>query len=507
MSRRFVVAVGLGLVASTALALPAESSNSATPTTTLQETWTIPTQAPAGAVISVRPPGLYYSPDSTRLYSLLDRRSLGGYGCDGSEGSRFETIDAATGAVMSARALDLPARAPVHHFAMDDAAQRIVVNTGCLEKYLWTSFDAATGARISQWQTDSWTDRVAMGVDPGVVFIITGRGKVANGDYRKVVEAVETTSGRTLWSRSLEGAAPYQGGWLSSTLASGRQYEGQPMAVSADGTRLFVLRWWSNQVEVINVSSGSSEGRIDLPASTDLRNIVASPVDPRAFVTDWSNNRIHVLDTETRSVVKTLPVDGRCLESVAIDATGELLAVNAACDQPRILLIRSADGSKANEVAVPGDVTQLAVAPNGRGMVVARNANLAGLRFVESLPATTPSRKTRPIPAPTDPRNVTAATAPSSAVVTWLAPANATRAKVSSYRVTARPGGATCTVKARNPLKCTFSGLTPGRRYVFQVQARNPAQFGLRSDSAIVTIPVPTPVTPPSPEKPQQEFT
>lgn len=507
MSRMFVAAVGLGLIASTALAVPAESSNITTPTTSLQEAWTIPAPSPTGSVISVRPPGLYYSPDSTRLYSLLDRRSLGGYGCDGGEGSRFETIDAATGAVVSSTVLALPPKAPVHHYAMDDAAQRIVVNTGCLEKYLWTSFDAATGARISQWQKDTWADRVAMGVDPNVIFIITGRGKVANGDYRKIVEAVDTSSGRTLWSRTLEGAPTYQGGWVSSTMASGRQYEGQPMAVSADGSRLFVLRWWSNQVEVINAVSGSSEGLIDLPASQDLRNIVASPVDPRAFVTDWTNNRIHVIDTEARSVVTTLPVDGRCLESVAIDATGELLAVNAACDQPRVLLIRSADGSKANEVAVPGDVTQLAVAPNGRGMVIARNANLAGVRVTEILPATAPSKKVRPIPAPTDPRNVAAAPATSSAVVTWLAPANAKRAKVTSYRVTARPGGDTCTVKARAPLTCTFSGLTPGRRYVFQVQARNSAQFGLKSDSAIVTIPVPTPVAPPSPEKPQQEFT
>lgn len=505
--RRLGSAVGLTLVVTTAGAFPAHSLDPVAPTTSLQTTWTIPTPPTESGLVAVRPPGLYFSPDSSRVYSMRDRRVLGGYGCDGSAGSRLEAIDALTGSPVPVPSLDLPPTAPVHQFTMDDSAQRVVVNTGCLDNYVWTSFDVSTGSRIAQWTRGTWTDRVAMGIDPNLIFTITGQGKVANGDYRKVVEAVETTSGRTIWSRSLDGAPDYFGGWFGSTLVTGRQYEGEPMAVSADGSRLFLLRWWSNQVEVISAATGASQGTIDLPPSTDLRNIVASPVDPRAFVTDWSNNRIHVIDTESLVLVNTLPVDGRCLESIAIDATGQFLSVYAACDEPRVILMRTSDGSVAHEAAFPGDVTQLAMAPNGRSLVTAQNATLTGSQVTETLPAAAPAKAARPIPAPSNPRSVTATPSSSSAVVTWLAPANATKAKIKEYRVTARPGGATCTVKARSPLTCTFSDLTAGRRYVFQVQARNSTQYGLRSDSAIVTIPVPVaPTPPPPPVKPEQTF-
>jgi hypothetical protein len=469
------------------------------PSTSVQEAWSLPAEPSAGDVISIRPPGLYPSPDSSRVYTLLNRRSFGGYGCtNGGVTAGLQAIDAASGAVLSTTTFPLPVSAPVHAFAMDEGAQRVVVNTGCLDSNVWTSVDVATGSTLAQWKRANWPDRTVMGVDPNVIYVMTGTGNVANLDYRKVIEAVSTRTGATLWTSPLDGAAPYQGGWLASAIVTGRQYEGQPLAVSADGRLLYVLRSWAGDVAVLDTGTGASVGVIALPASTDLRTIVASPVSPRAFITDWTNSSINVIDTDSLSLVSTIPIRGRCLESMDIDATGELLAVLAACDDPRIILIRTSDGSTVTETPASADVTQVLLSPSGRTLVSARNASLAGYRVTEALPASKASKVARPIPAPLAPRSATAVVAGTTATVTWVQPANSRAAKVTGYRVTIRPGGGTCIVRSTTR-KCVFRTLTPGRRYVFQVEARNATRYGLRADTAVTTVPVPVVSEPPAP--------
>ena len=334
-----------------------------------------------------------------------------------------------------------------------------------------------------------------MGPDPNRIFIITGLGNVANLNYQKVIEATDTTTGRVLWRTALAGGPNYFGTWEGAA-TQGRPYEGHPMAVSSDGSRLFVLHWWTNQLDVLNAATGASLGLVNLPASKDLRNIVASPVSSRAFVTDWSNNVIHVIDTDSLTVVNSFPIKGRCPESTAIDASGEFLAVHVACDQPRLLLMRSTDGSLLTETAAGGDITQIAVMPNRQGLVTARNADLTGYQISESVPSTQASSKVQPLPVPTAPTSVFASASDSSVQVSWKAPLNGAKAKVTGYRVTAIPSGQQCLTTA-NKSSCVITGLTPGRKYQFAVEGRNAKTWGLKAFSSVVEIPQANPPAPP----------
>jgi DNA-binding beta-propeller fold protein YncE len=487
--------MGLALVIG---ASPADALQQASAVVSLAQTWAFPAESQAGSVQSVRLPGIYPSPDSTKFYSLLNRRTFGGYGCDGGASSSLQSIDARTGAVLSTAQLDLPQTMPVHNYAMDYGTSRMVVYTGCLDTGVWTSIDVATGARIAQWR-HGWADRVVMGTDPGVIFLLTSIGSVANLDYRKVVEAVSTNTGKSLWTSPIEGAPAYIGGWESSAYQGARHYEGRTMAVSSDGSRLYLLRSWENRMQVLDTTTGASVGIVELPPSGDLRTIVASPVSPRAFITDWTNNTVQVIDTESLRLVNSLPINGRCPENMDIDATGELLAVHVACDQPRIIVIRTSDGSQLTETAAPGDITQLTVMPNRQALITARNADLTGYDIKETLPATQSTSKTRPVPAPLAPRGVSANAGTNGAQVSWQSPANSTLSKVTGYRVIAKPTGQLCVTKASKS-SCTFSGLVPGKKYQFTVEARNTAAYGLKALSPVISIPRPAPA--PEPEKP-----
>jgi len=81
--------------------------------------------------------------------------------------------------------------------------------------------------------------------------------------------------------------------------------------------------------------------------------------------------------------------------------------------------------------------------------------------------------------APDPPANVSAAGGPSSAVVSWRAPADNGN-PISSYTVTASPGGATATVGG-GVTTATVTGLTNGMAYTFTVAATNAIGSGLPS--------------------------
>ncbi len=61
--------------------------------------------------------------------------------------------------------------------------------------------------------------------------------------------------------------------------------------------------------------------------------------------------------------------------------------------------------------------------------------------------------------------------------VTWVAPADM-GGGITSYTVSAQPGGQTCTPTPPTASTCTFSGLTNGQTYTFTVQATNGAGTG-----------------------------
>jgi SpoIID/LytB domain protein len=84
---------------------------------------------------------------------------------------------------------------------------------------------------------------------------------------------------------------------------------------------------------------------------------------------------------------------------------------------------------------------------------------------------------------PLPPANVLARRDGGSATVSWQAPAAADRARVTGYRVVARPGGATATVDA-GARAATVDGLEAGTRYTLDVVATSAV-----GPSATVTVP------------------
>ena len=112
--------------------------------------------------------------------------------------------------------------------------------------------------------------------------------------------------------------------------------------------------------------------------------------------------------------------------------------------------------------------------------VIAANSSGTG-------PASAPSNAVTPNNSPPGaPTAVSAAPASSEAQVAWSAPANTGGSPISSYTVTASPGGATATANGSST-SATVTGLTNATSYTFTVTATNANGTGPASSSASTT--------------------
>ena len=136
--------------------------------------------------------------------------------------------------------------------------------------------------------------------------------------------------------------------------------------------------------------------------------------------------------------------------------------------------------------------------------VVATNAAGTGLISNASTPTT-------PATTPGAPTSVTATSnTNTSSVIAWTAPADNGGSVVTSYLVTATPGGATCSATTKTT--CTIVGLTNGLSYTFTVTATNKAGTSTASDPSNIATPstvpgAPTGVTGTSNENTQSTIT
>ena len=100
--------------------------------------------------------------------------------------------------------------------------------------------------------------------------------------------------------------------------------------------------------------------------------------------------------------------------------------------------------------------------------------------------SSSPSASIVPATFPTAPTNVQASPGHLQAMVTWSQPLSSGGRPITSYVVTADPGGSTCT--STSLLSCTVAGLTDGTAYTFTAIASNlvgPSSNSVRSSSMV----------------------
>ncbi|HEY3834488.1 MAG TPA: fibronectin type III domain-containing protein [Acidimicrobiia bacterium] len=91
---------------------------------------------------------------------------------------------------------------------------------------------------------------------------------------------------------------------------------------------------------------------------------------------------------------------------------------------------------------------------------------------------------------PMPPAGVSATAASGSAIVQWLAPVYDGGSAVTAYKVTASPGGATCST-APPTTTCTLTGLTNGSTYTLSVTATNANGTSAPATTSVVVATVP----------------
>ena len=167
----------------------------------------------------------------------------------------------------------------------------------------------------------------------------------------------------------------------------------------------------------------------------------------------------------------------------------------------------SGDAPTSYEVSIPGQTTcvvNLVSNPsaalsctftgltNGTSYtatIVAKNAGGSSTGVTASATPVAPT-------PPGAPTGVTATAGNGQATISWNAPSSAGSSVITSYTVTASPGGRTCTVNAP-ATTCTISGLTNGTAYTFSVVATSTA--GNSSPSSASTSVSPQATVPSAP--------
>jgi subtilisin family serine protease len=126
------------------------------------------------------------------------------------------------------------------------------------------------------------------------------------------------------------------------------------------------------------------------------------------------------------------------------------------------------------------------VTVNAGGTVTIRAINRAGATnaVLGAVFLGGPGVTALPIAVPSEPTGLIAAAGDAHVALSWLAPASNGGSPITSYIVTATPGGATCT---SDSLGCAVTGLTNGTTYSFAVRAANSVGIGPPSAPAGAT--------------------
>ncbi|MFV0260077.1 MAG: fibronectin type III domain-containing protein, partial [Acidimicrobiales bacterium] len=133
------------------------------------------------------------------------------------------------------------------------------------------------------------------------------------------------------------------------------------------------------------------------------------------------------------------------------------------------------------DTAVSGEITGLTANTTYYYRTTADDGDLTTVGEIASF--------TTSVGAPGAPTDVAAVAGDGSATISWNPPADDGGSPITSYTVTAEPGGATCALDAP-ATSCVITGLTNGTAYTFSVVATNGAGSGAASVASAAATPM-----------------
>ena len=142
------------------------------------------------------------------------------------------------------------------------------------------------------------------------------------------------------------------------------------MAVTPDGSRVYLTRRGSDDVRVIDTNTNTVL-ESSIPVGREPRGIAITPDGSRAYVANLGSDEISVIDLGTDSVVQSIPTGDRP-GGIVITPDGDRAYVTLWGGQEVVVIDLNTNVITAPPIAVPGP-QGMAVTPDGRRIYVVLN--------------------------------------------------------------------------------------------------------------------------------------
>jgi YVTN family beta-propeller protein len=241
------------------------------------------------------------------------------------------------------------------------------------------------------------------------------------------------------------------------------------VAVSPDGSRVYVGNQSGNSVSVINTSNNTVVATVtglDRPAG-----VVVSPDGSRVYVTNYGGGSVSVINTSNNTVVATVTV-GSDPNGVAVSPDGSRVYV-ANNDSGSVSVIDASNNTVVATVTVGSFSGRVAVSPDGSRVYVANGGT--GSVSVISAPAS--------VTTPSAPTALVATAGDGSASIAFTPGADG-GAEITKYQYKVGNGAWTDAVGTTSPI--TVSGLTNYAKANIRLRAVNSAGTGAASTGVSV---------------------
>jgi uncharacterized repeat protein (TIGR02543 family) len=300
-------------------------------------------------------------------------------------------------------------------------------------------------------------------------------------------------------------SAATQAGKTFTGWSDGTNTYGGGSTYTMGGSAVTLTATWANQLYAVTYSLNGGSGaaaptQISL-SSTDSFTVQSTTATKSGYSFGGWSNGTNTYQANATYNMTTANVTLMAVWNVAAPGTPGTPTVSAGDGNATITVVAPSSGGSPTSYTVtasPGGATCMVISPatsctitgltNGTAYSFSSVANNA----TGSSSSSPSSSSVSPAGKPGVPTGVTATIGNGSATVSLTPPSNSGGPAISSYAITASPGGATCEV-IPSATSCTVPGLANGTAYTFTATAYNGVA---RSDSSTASSSV-TPATTP----------